>query len=295
MDTKDVTLFLTIARLGSISRTAEQLFMSQSTVTHHLQRLERALGYTLFHRTPGGVQLTAEGQRLVPLAERMAALERMMLHPDEEQTPVVRVLSGRAFVSVDVPACLSRVVRQMKVHLKVRMGLYDDMVDALLSQQVDFCFLGEPIYHPLVRQVEFLPDAIDLVVPADHYFTHEFPGVQAIAGEPYIAFGRSRAPFRQRVERLLAKAGVYPQVRMELDSIDGVKAMVSHGLGISLLPRRTLNDAAYKGYRAIPLPGDDWVRPTLLAYPAAHAERTLTHRFVEIVRQYYDELKQSSS
>ncbi|MCL6598673.1 MAG: LysR family transcriptional regulator [Alicyclobacillus macrosporangiidus] len=294
MDTKDVTLFLTIARLGSISRTAEQLFMSQSTVTHHLQRLERALGYPLFHRTPTGVQLTPEGQRLVPLAERMAALEQQMMHPDEEQTPVIRVLSGRAFVSVDVPACLSRVVRQMKVHVKVRMGLYHDMMDALVAGQVDFCFLGEPIYHPLVHQIEFLPDAIDLVVPANHYFTHEFPGIHAIAGEPYIAFGRSRAPFRQRVEKLLAKAGVYPQVRMELDSIDGVKAMVSHGLGISLLPRRTLHDAEFKGYAAVPLGGPEWTRPTLLAYPAALSERPLTRRFVEIVRQYYEELKEKS-
>lgn len=291
MDTKDISLFLAIARLGSISRTAEQLFMSQSTVTTRLQRLERTLGYALFQRTSNGVQLTLEGQRLIPLAERLAALEERMLTPESNEVPVLRILSGRAFVSVDVPACLKRVVRKTSVHLKVRMGMYDDMKDALLANQVDFCFLGEPIYHPHVKQVEFAPDAIDLIVPSGHYYTHDFPGISALAAEPLVAFGRSTSPFRRRVMDLLARAGVFPSVRMELDSIDGIKAMVAEGLGISFLPRRTLHDAEYKGYAIIPLNNPAWSRPTLLAYPDAIKDRPLTQKFVSLVSDYHRELE----
>lgn len=290
MDTKDISLFLAIARLGSISRTAEQLFMSQSTVTTRLQRLERTVGYDLFLRSANGVQLTAEGQRLIPLAQRMATIENSMLSPDTTEAPILRILSGRAFVSVDVPACLKRVVKQTSVHLKVRMGMYDQMKDALLANQVDFCFLGEPIYHPHVRQVEFAPDVIDLVVPAGHHFTHDFPGLKALGNEPLVAFGRSTSPFRKRVMDLLARAGVYPPVRMELDSIDGIKAMVAEGLGVSFLPRRTLHDAAFKNYVTIPLNNPEWSRPTLLAYPDAIHERPLTQTFVSLVSAYYREL-----
>lgn len=290
MDTKDISLFLAIARLGSISRTAEQLFMSQSTVTTRLQRLERTLGYDLFIRLSSGVQLTAEGQRLLPLAERMATIEERMLSPDSTEVPILRILSGRAFVSVDVPACLKRIVERTSVHLKVRMGMYDQMRDALLANQVDFCFLGEPIYHPNVKQVEFTPDIIDLVVPAGHHFTHDFPGLRALGGEPLVAFGRSISPFRKRVMDLLARAGVYPPVRMELDSIDGIKAMVAQGLGVAFLPRRTLHDAAFKGYVTIPLQDANWTRPTLLAYPEAIHDRPLTQSFVSVVADYYRDL-----
>ncbi|MCL6637052.1 MAG: LysR family transcriptional regulator [Alicyclobacillus sp.] len=290
MDTRDVALFLAIARIGSITRAAEQLFLSQSTVTARLQRLERTLGYPVFIRTPTGVQLTPQGQRLIPLAERMAALEERMLQSEPESAPILRVLSGRAFVSVDVPACLARVVRQLAVHLKVRMGLYDDMLHALLANQVDLCFFGEPIYHPHVCLVEFPADSIDLIVPADHPWADQFPGLPALAKEPLIAFGRANAPFRKRVLRLLARSGVYPAIRMELDSIDGIKAMVSHGLGVSFLPRRTLHDAAYKGIAVIPFDDPAWQRPTFVAYPEAVRDRPLVQQVLDIISEYYQEL-----
>jgi DNA-binding transcriptional LysR family regulator len=293
MDTKDIALFLTIARLGSISRTADQMFMSQSTVTAHLQRLERNLGYALFHRLPNGVTLTAEGQQLISLAERLTALEDQILHPETEQTPVLNIMSGRAFLSADVPECLHRMARRAKVHLKVRLGMYDEMQNALLANQVDFCFLGEPIYHVNVKQVEFPADRVDLIVPKNHHFVRDFPGLHALNQEPFVAFGRPTSPFRKRVADLLAHQGVYPPIQMELDSIDGIKAMVGHGLGVSFLPRRTLHDATYKSYEIIPMSGDEWRRPTLLAYPAMQADRPLTSLFVEIVSNYYRELSNS--
>ncbi|KPV43365.1 LysR family transcriptional regulator [Alicyclobacillus ferrooxydans] len=290
MDTKDIALFLTIARLGSISRTAEHMYMSQSTVTAHLQRLERALGYVLFHRLPNGVQLTPEGQQLLPLAERLTALEDQILHPETEQTPILRIMSGRAFVSTDVPECLHRMARKAKVHLKVRMGMYDEMMNALLANQVDFCFLGEPIYHPNVRLVEFTPDRIDLIVPKNHYFSHSYPGLHALNREPFVAFGRSTSPFRKRISEVLAGHNVYPPISMELDSIDGIKAMVGHGLGVSFLPRRTLHDAIYKSYETIAMTGEEWTRPTLIAYPVVQADRPLTATFLEVVSEYYGDI-----
>ncbi|GMA62390.1 LysR family transcriptional regulator [Alicyclobacillus fastidiosus] len=71
MDTKDLQLFLAASRNKSISRTAEQLFMSQSTVTTRLQRLERDIGYQLFDRMPNGVQLTPEGARFLPWLNKL--------------------------------------------------------------------------------------------------------------------------------------------------------------------------------------------------------------------------------
>jgi len=80
---------------------------------------------------------------------------------------------------------------------------------------------------------------------------------------------------------------VYPDVRMELDSIDGIKAMVAQGLGISLLPRRTLHDAEAKGVVAIPLSDPQFCRPTFLAYPDAIEHEELTKAFIAIVTQHY--------
>ncbi|GLF99991.1 putative HTH-type transcriptional regulator YusT [Alicyclobacillus hesperidum subsp. aegles] len=288
LETKDLQLFLAVARNKSISRTADQLYMSQSTVTNRLQRLERDLGCQLFTRTPGGVQLTAEGTRLFPLAEQMMQIEHRMLEPAARPIHTLRVMSGRAFVSTDVPRCLHHMLQVEEVRLQVRMGMYEDMVEALVGNQVDFCFLGEPIHHPRVRLVEYPADAIDLVVPIGHRFVHDLPSIGALADEPFIAFADTTAPFRRRISMLLAKYDVYPDVRMELDSIDGIKAMVAQGLGISLLPRRTLHDAAAKGVIGIALPDPQFCRPTFLAYPDAIEHEPLTKRFIEIVTEHYE-------
>lgn len=261
--------------------------MSQSTVTTRLQRLERDLGYSVFHRLPAGVQMTESGRTLLPLAERVIEIEELMVTPEKVEVPILRIMSGRAFVSVDVPACLSQMMRVSNVHLRVRMGMYEDMVDALLSHEVDFCFLGEPIFHPHVRLLEFPDDHIDLIVPKNHYLTHKFPGLGSLHQEAFISFNRGTAPYRQRIMTLLNRAQVFPNVRMELDSIDGIKAMVSAGLGVSLLPRRTLHDANEKGYVRIPIDEPGWTRPTLLAYPDVIEDRATTKQFVRIVEDFY--------
>lgn len=291
METKDISLFLAIARIGSISKTAEQLFMSQSTVTTRLQRLERNLGYNLFERTQNGVQLTTRGLRFVSLAEQIEQIEKQMQSPRLDETPLLRVMSGRAFVSTDVPECLHRMLKHATVHLQVRMGLYDEMKDALLAQQVDFCFLGEPIYHPNIRLVEFAPDAVDLIVPETHYLCYGFNDIRQIQAEPFVAFGRPTSPFRQRIMTLLAKSHVYPNVIMELDSFDGVKAMVSHGLGVSLLPRRTLFDADAKGYQVLSLNSAAWSRPTYLAFPKAIEKEPLIEQFLKVATEFYSQLQ----
>jgi len=292
VETGDLSLFLAITRMKSISRTAEQLFMSQSTATTRLQRLERRLGYALFERLPNGVKLTADGERMLPLAESIVHLEDQMTQLNRSHTPILRVMSGRAFVSTDVPECLTRMMKKHNVHLQVRMGLYEEMMDALLTEQVDFCFLGEPIYHPSIEQVEFGRDAIDLIVPVTHHFVHDFPGIRALQGEPFIAFSRETAPLRRRITTLLAQENVYPHVRMELDSIDGIKAMVSRGLGVSLLPRRTLHDADAKRYSVIRMRNPEWTRPTLLAFPKVTRLRPFAETFIEVTRQYYKEIEQ---
>lgn len=287
METKDVALFLAIARIGSISRTAEQLFMSQSTVTTRLQRLERSVGYPLFERLPHGVELTPDGQQFVALAERMTGIEAEMTLSVSTKEPTLRIMSGRAFVSTDVPSCLSKMMQRYNVRLEVRMGMYHEMMDALLASQADFCFIGEPMYHPHIRQAQFPADAIDLIVPADHYWTHDFPGIRSLHQAAFIAFARDDAPFRKRVMRLLAEHGAYPNVRMELDSIDGIKAMVGHGLGVSCLPRRTLHDAKEKGFAIIPISNPGWTRPTLLAYRDSIEHDPLAQRFIEVVTEHY--------
>ena len=78
MDTALLKTFVTVARARSFTAAARELGYVQSTVTGHIQALEQRLGSRLFDRLPAGAVLTAAGERLMPSAEQMLALESRM-------------------------------------------------------------------------------------------------------------------------------------------------------------------------------------------------------------------------
>ena len=78
MDTALLETFVAVARARSFTAAARELGYVQSTVTGHIQALEQRLGGRLVDRLPSGAVLTGAGQRLMPYAEQLLALESRM-------------------------------------------------------------------------------------------------------------------------------------------------------------------------------------------------------------------------
>ena len=76
MELSDLLTFSTVARLGGVTRAADELNTVQSNITQRIKSLEAEIGTPLFERHSRGMTLTGAGRRLLPYAERMAALSR---------------------------------------------------------------------------------------------------------------------------------------------------------------------------------------------------------------------------
>ncbi|PZX05999.1 LysR family transcriptional regulator [Celeribacter halophilus] len=80
LNPNNILAFVTVAREGSVSRAAEILHLSQPAISHQIKRLSEETGVTLFRRTPHGLNLTIDGEALLPRAEQvlsaMAELRR---------------------------------------------------------------------------------------------------------------------------------------------------------------------------------------------------------------------------
>src|SRR3979490_1508743 len=76
MELSDLLTFSAVARLGGITRAADELNTVQSNVTNRVKALEAEIGTRLFERHSRGMTLTGAGRRLLPYAQRMAALSR---------------------------------------------------------------------------------------------------------------------------------------------------------------------------------------------------------------------------
>jgi DNA-binding transcriptional LysR family regulator len=79
MDTRHVAAAVAVARTGSFTRAAEELFMAQSTVSRQVAALERELGRQLFVRRLRHVELTPHGRAFLPEAERLLEAVRRVV------------------------------------------------------------------------------------------------------------------------------------------------------------------------------------------------------------------------
>ena len=140
-----------MARLGSISRAAEALFITQPALTARIQALERALGAQLLHRGRIGSRLTEAGRAFLPHAGRsLAALERgRMAVADVASGSGGRLTIGAApAVSTYVlPAMLHRFREtHPAVQLSVRSGHSEEVLGMVLREEVEIGLM-RPIQH----------------------------------------------------------------------------------------------------------------------------------------------------
>jgi DNA-binding transcriptional LysR family regulator len=106
----DYRIFYYIAQNGNITKTAQQLYMTQPALTKAVQRLETELGFTLFLRSQKGVELTSEGRELFnmisPPIEELIAVEKRIKSDRAHEAETVRVNAHYHFANVFMPDIL---------------------------------------------------------------------------------------------------------------------------------------------------------------------------------------------
>ncbi len=148
-----VEAFLEIVKTGNINRAAENLHLSQSTVSHYLKQLEEELGLQLIIRYKGyrGVELTHYGEEFISLAENWLNLihkmETMHRNPKLELT-IGSVDSLNA--SILYPVCRKLLSGNMDMNIHIRTAQSNALYDMVKSGEIDIGFVGFEIANPHV-------------------------------------------------------------------------------------------------------------------------------------------------
>ena len=115
MELSDLLTFSAVARLGGITRAADELNTVQSNVTQRVKALEAEIGTALFERHSRGMTLTGAGRRLLPYAQRMAALSReamLAARDDGEPKGPLSIGSMETTAAVRLPSLLAEFHRR---------------------------------------------------------------------------------------------------------------------------------------------------------------------------------------
>ena len=231
--------FLEVARLGSVSRAAEVLYVTQPTLTARLHSLEREMGARLFVRARQGMRLTEAGRAFLPHAERaVRALRegRQAIRDVGSGSSGQQLLAAAPAVSTYVlPEVLERFVRiHPRVEIAVRTGHSEDVLQMVLREEAHVG-LGRALRHADVELQALYEEELVLVVAPNHPFAGgRVVTIADVASQQLIMFDRTSSYYEVTMAAFLS-AGVTLPGLMELENIEAAKKMVEHGLGGDLL------------------------------------------------------------
>ncbi|MBR0752673.1 LysR family transcriptional regulator [Bradyrhizobium jicamae] len=240
MELTDLLTFSTVARLGGITRAADELNTVQSNVTQRIKALEAEIGTALFERHSRGMTLTGAGRRLLPYAERMSALSReavLAARDDGEPKGPLSIGSMETTAAVRLPTLLAEFQRRFPaVRLSLRTSPTADLVSAVLDGSLDGAFVAGPIEHAeLVATTAFSEELV--LVTSQRWRTLAALRAGIPESGPTALVFRTGCTYRQRLEQVFTEFGWPSAARFELGTLDGMIGCVAADMGVTMLPR----------------------------------------------------------
>jgi len=239
---RQLRVFVTVARLGSFTRAAEQLHIAQPAVSISIRKLEEELELTLLNRQEKQVSLTAEGEVLFQharkLLEECAAAETEMAELRGLERGEVRIGIPPMMSSYFFPGII-RDFRRRYPHLKLSVnGEGAASIQRMISRgELD---MGVIAGHRLSEGLEcqqFLREEIVACVPADHPLAGRSSiDVGTFLCQPQIYFKQGYY-MRELFDQLVEKSGYHPEVVFETNLFSLVRTLIKEGLGVSTFLR----------------------------------------------------------
>lgn len=240
MELYQLGYFIEIARQRSFTRAAERLHMAQPALSQQMKNLENELGTALFIRGRKETQLTAAGKAFLPRAE---ALISQAEEAKAAVSDVAQLRGGRLVIAAipSVSACLlPEVIRQFtRRHDQVELQLIENSSERVAadveSGLADLGFLQLPASKAAFDARHLLTEPfVVLTAKALPLARQKDVSLRQLAGESFI-FYKGRA--RDTALEACRKAGFEPRIACESGELETVRALVSAGLGIAIVPR----------------------------------------------------------
>ncbi|AFT70694.1 Transcriptional regulator, lysR family [Alloalcanivorax dieselolei B5] len=239
MDLQQLTVFVTVAREGSITRASRRLCLSQPAISARVQALEQSLSLTLFQRTPRGMSLTADGEILLTRAEAVLAARQDLLRQAARLGggPAGRLRLGAGH-NIQ-PAPLRRLLTELARHhpdvdVALEYGASRDLAEALQRGALDAAFYHRagPAEEGLIAW-ELARFSIQLVAPSD-WVTPGPLDWRRLETLPWICPGADSGCGRA-AEALFRRHGIRPPRIIRVDKESMTRGLVAAGAGLGLV------------------------------------------------------------
>jgi DNA-binding transcriptional LysR family regulator len=244
MELRQLRYFAAVAHHSSFTLAARELNIAQPALSQQVRKLEQELGVELLRRTTRRVELTEAGEIALARATRtLAEADALRAEVDDLRGLTRGTLSLGMLPAIGQlePAPILAAFSAAYPAIEVRL-VEDTLVEALALLRADRLDLAFGLVAPELAGEgiagETLFEEELAVIVAEHHPLARRRSVRfaELDGEPLVSF-LSGSAVRQRLDAELERAGVATVAALESNNINTLRALVAHGLGVSLVPR----------------------------------------------------------
>jgi len=241
MDLRQLEILQAIAETGSFTACGRKLHVSQSAISRQIALLEEELGEPLFLRVGRKVRMTPAAEALVQLGQRVSQDVRDTVASVTDRTREMRGtlrLSGGMTVCLYIFPTLVKQLRRShpKLDVKMMVATAGRSVQEIRAGHVDAGLLTLPVEEADLVTMPVLREELLLVTMPGHPLAKRKKiAPQDLAGEPFVAF-EAGSGTRRVIDRFFLSENIEPNIVMETENVEIIKAMVKTGLGIGIVP-----------------------------------------------------------
>ncbi len=240
MITESLQVFIAVIERNSFSHAAEELFMSQPSVSLHIRNLENEFGIKLLHRSPKQLVLTPAGEILFQHAkEILSHYDQAKREIDDLRQIVTGTLKIGASFTVGeyiLPRFLTEVSPDYpNVDVSVTIANTEEITQALRQNQLDIGVVEGRVTFPDIQIEPFMDDEMALIVALDHPLAALNKASEQDLQDQVWILRESGSGTRAFSDQLLQSLGVRMKRTFVFSSTEGVKEAVINGLGITVI------------------------------------------------------------
>jgi len=245
IELRHLRYFLAVAESSHFTRAATQLHITQPTLSHQIRQLEGQLDLTLFDRMGRRIRLTAAGELLLPHARRVF---RELQEAQSALGELHGLKRGQLKVGImqTVSACVipEIVSRFSAAHPGVRVTCTEmpvaEVESGLESGKLDLGISFLPATRVTLEGERLFTENLVLVLPVGHSLTRRRSiKVSELAKVPLVLLSAQYCT-RQLIDNSFAEAGIHPDVRVEINSIESILSTIRQSGLPSVLPSLAL-------------------------------------------------------
>jgi len=295
---RQLEIFEAIARLGSFTRAAQELYLTQPTVSMQMKKLSDIVGAPLVEQIGKKVLLTEDGRELAQASrEIFAILDRYTTSVAQRRGLEKGRLRLMAITTASyfAPRLLGEFGRlHPGIDVSLRVTNKEQVLASMADNLDDLYLLGTPPEEIDVVATPIMDNPIVVLAAPDHPLARERRiSLERLAREPWI-MREVGSGTRKAIETLFQERGLEIRPHLELGSNEAIKQAILVGLGISALSSHALVLHQPGQFAVLDAEGFPIQRHWYAIYPASRQITVVARAFVDFILQRHEDLSTPS-